>query len=194
MAKNKTPFSLDGFVRNSDGTYSKKSAGQPRDFKELNLGPFNDTHKHTGTAKAEVEINADGSFKYVNTSSIMQREPYKVTGHIHSISQRLEVKPLSVNSAWQGRRFKTDKYKSYEQGVLSVLHEKGLPPPPYKLFLIWGVSNKASDLDNPAKLFIDILQKKYNFNDKEIFELHVKKVLVPKRKEYCEFTLEHLND
>ena len=26
----------------------------------------------------------------------------------------IEIKPLSVNTAWKGRRFKTDAYKAYE--------------------------------------------------------------------------------
>ncbi len=104
--------------------------------------------------------------------------------------QRVEVKPMSVNAAWKGHRVKTDEYKAYEQGVLSILFNVPVPQPPYRLTLNLGVSNPASDIDNPVKLFIDILQKKYQFNDKEIYELNVKKIIVGKRREYCEFKLE----
>jgi Holliday junction resolvase RusA-like endonuclease len=38
----------------------------------------------------------------------------------------------------------------------------------------FGFSNKASDLDNPVKLLMDIAQKKYGFNDKNVFELNVR--------------------
>lgn len=128
---------------------------------------------------------------YKNKSSI-QREAVQVTGGTHCFAQRIEVKPMSVNAAWEGRRVKTDEYKAYEQGVLSMLLENNIPEPPYRITLIFGVSNPASDIDNPVKLFIDILQKKYKFNDKEIYEMLVKKVIVGKRREYCEFTLQHI--
>lgn len=103
---------------------------------------------------------------------------------------KLHMKPMSVNRAWQGKRFKTSEYKAYEDSALSILPHTVIPVGPYKLSLIFGVSSKLSDIDNPVKLFCDILQKKYNFNDKEIYELNVKKVLVPKRKEYCHFIIQ----
>ena len=33
----------------------------------------------------------------------------------------------------------------------------------------------AMDFDNPIKPFVDILQKKYGFNDRDVYELNVKK-------------------
>ena len=33
----------------------------------------------------------------------------------------LMIKPLSVNEAWQGKRFKTNSYKSYEKDVMRLL-------------------------------------------------------------------------
>lgn len=186
MTNEKKQFDLTGFEKNPDGTYSKKkTVDQPRDKKK------DKTLMDYAVEYQNVYDNSQLKLHEYTTKSTIQRE-VKVTGHVQMIGQRIEVKPLSVNGAWQGRRFKTEKYKAYEQGVLSILHNKELPPPPYRLSLIWGVRNKASDLDNPAKLFIDILQKRYNFNDKEIFELYVKKVIVPKRKEFCEFKLETL--
>ena len=106
---------------------------------------------------------------------------------------KLNIKPLSVNEAWQGKRFKTVKYKKYEKDVLLMLPRIKLPPPPYKLYYEWGFSNKASDVDNPIKPFMDILQKKYLFNDKEIYELHLKKAIVAKGKEYIKFELTSLD-
>ena len=44
---------------------------------------------------------------------------------------KVEIKPLSVNAAWQGRRFKTEAYKKYEKEVLSALPELVLPEKPY---------------------------------------------------------------
>lgn len=87
----------------------------------------------------------------------------------------MKVKPLSVNECWQGRRFKTDKYKAYEKELLYTLPALKIPPPPYRIEFEFGMSNVLSDWDNPVKPLQDILQKKYNFNDKDIFEAMVKK-------------------
>lgn len=54
----------------------------------------------------------------------------------------------------------------------------------HTLHIEFGFSNKASDLDNPVKPILDILQKKYGFNDRDIYELHIKKTIVPKGNEY----------
>jgi hypothetical protein len=35
--------------------------------------------------------------------------------------QKIQIKPLSVNDAWKGRRFKTDEYKVYEQVLMYKL-------------------------------------------------------------------------
>ncbi len=156
-----------GLIDNGDGTYSKrKTIKQPRE----KIYPPNLTLKKVEKAVREVLTP-------------------------QNISQRVEIKPLSVNAAWCGFRTKTEDYKEYERGVLSMLQERfSIPAPPYKLSILLGLSTRNGDIDNPVKLFIDILQKKYQFNDKEIYELSVKKIIVPKRKEYCEFKLEHLED
>lgn len=55
---------------------------------------------------------------------------------------------------------------------------------------IWiGVSNRGFDVDNCAKPFIDILQKKYEFNDNRIYVLHVMKEIVKKGDEFIEFKI-----
>ena len=53
----------------------------------------------------------------------------------------------------------------------------------------FGVSSKLADIDNPVKPILDILQKKYNINDKDIFELNVKKEIVKKKNEYFAFEI-----
>jgi hypothetical protein len=102
---------------------------------------------------------------------------------------KIQIKPLSVNDCWQGKRFKTPAYKAYETELLCRLPKITLPQPPYKLSLSFGFSNKLSDLDNPVKAFTDVMQKKYGFNDRDIFELHVVKQIVPRGSEFVEFTL-----
>ena len=102
----------------------------------------------------------------------------------------INIKPLSVNQAWQGRRFKTPKYKSYEKElILKLPNIKIDNNARLKVDIIFGYSNRASDIDNPLKPFLDCLQKKYNINDNMIYELTVKKEIVKKSKEFINFEI-----
>ena len=97
----------------------------------------------------------------------------------------LKIKPLSVNEAWQGKRFKTSKYKKFESDMLMILPKfQGEIPEMIRIELFFGFSNSLSDLDNPVKLVIDCLQKKYGFNDKSIFEMNLRKCIVKKGEEF----------
>jgi len=89
----------------------------------------------------------------------------------------INIKPLSVNQAWQGKRFKTDKYKYFEIELLYKLPKIELPKPPFKVEIIVYYTNNLSDIDNFIKPFLDVLQKKYGFNDKEIYKLNIEKVI-----------------
>ena len=104
---------------------------------------------------------------------------------------RIFIKPLSVNEAWQGKRFKTEKYKSYEKEMLLRLPSLKLPQPPYEVFYRFGMSNTLSDWDNPIKPFQDILQKKYDFDDKLIFKATIEKVKVSKGEEFIEYEIKN---
>lgn len=95
----------------------------------------------------------------------------------------LFTKPLSVNTCWRGQRFKTPEYTRYERQIMALLPAIEIESV-HTLHIEFGFSNKASDLDNPVKPILDILQKKYGFNDRDIYELHIKKTIVPKGNEY----------
>lgn len=101
----------------------------------------------------------------------------------------INVKPLSVNKCWQGRRFKTQEYKDYEREVLFKLKHMSIPAGKLKIVIEAGFSNKNSDIDNIAKPFVDILQKKYNFNDNRIYKLTLIKSIVKKGDEYMKFEI-----
>ena len=101
----------------------------------------------------------------------------------------IQIKPLSVNEAWQGRRFKTPKYTGYEKELLLKLKPLPLPEPPYEISFTFGLSNINADWDNPVKPFQDILQKKYKFNDKDIMRAVVNKIIVPKGSEFISFNI-----
>ena len=98
-------------------------------------------------------------------------------------------KPLSVNAVWQGKRFKTAIYKDYERTLIYVLPKMVIPKGKIKLKLVFGFSSKASDIDNPVKPFLDILQKRYGFNDKMIYKMEIEKKDVKKGEEFTEFSL-----
>lgn len=103
----------------------------------------------------------------------------------------INIKPLSVNRAWKGKRYKTDEYDRYIKDVLSLLPTKIDFPDPknIKLAIEWGFSSKASDCSNPIKLFEDCLVKKYGVDDRHIQELHVFKAIVKKGSEYIKFRI-----
>ena len=103
---------------------------------------------------------------------------------------RVDIKPLSVNEAFQGRKFKTPKYKAYEYHTLLLLPKITLPPAPYVIHFEFGLSSLLADWDNPVKPLQDILQKKYGFNDKDIHRAIVDKVKVKKGEEYFKFKIE----
>ena len=106
---------------------------------------------------------------------------------------KIQIKPLSVNRVWQGRRFKTPDYKAYEREMILLLPKKKIPQGRLFLRLTVGVSSKNSDIDNPVKPILDILQKKYLFNDKKIYLMEVEKVDVEKGEEFIDFDLSPLD-
>lgn len=106
----------------------------------------------------------------------------------------VKVKPLTVNQCWQGKRFKTPEYKSYEKHLLLLLPKIVIPPGKLKLIAEFGASYLGSDIDNFLKPAIDIMQKKYWFNDSNIWELEVKKFKVEKGEEYIKFEFISINN
>lgn len=104
----------------------------------------------------------------------------------------VKVKPLSVNEAWQGRRYKSPKYKVFEKEVLLKLPDIKLPEPKFYVVYDVGYSNQQSDIDNFVKPFQDCLQKKYGFNDSDIYALLIRKNVVPKGEEFIRFEFIHI--
>lgn len=102
---------------------------------------------------------------------------------------KIDIKPISVNECWQGRRFKTPKYKKYETDCLYLLPQLNIGEPPYGIWFVFGFSNFAADIDNPVKPILDILQKKYGFNDRDIIEMNLTKIKVQKGMEYIKFSI-----
>ncbi|MFN5251394.1 MAG: RusA family crossover junction endodeoxyribonuclease [Bacteroidota bacterium] len=110
------------------------------------------------------------------------------------LSDRVDIKPLSVNQAWQGKRFKSPAYKEYIKELSPKLKigNYDFGKNPLELFVRVGFSSSASDLDNVLKPFQDILSAHYKFNDKQIFRIIAEKELVPKGMEYIEYSITRL--
>lgn len=107
---------------------------------------------------------------------------------------KLNIKPLSVNCAFKGRRFKTKDYDNFIKAMLFILpNSVKIDSKAYlKLEVTFGYSSRASDIDNALKTFIDCLVKKYKFDDRNIYEMSVKKEIVAKGKEFIEWSFDYL--
>ncbi len=103
--------------------------------------------------------------------------------------ERIDIKALSVNSCYQGKRFKNQTHKEYVSEVMMQLPIFFIGRPPYKLILEFGLSSKLQDLDNCIKVFQDCLTVKYNFNDRDVYQLEAVKLNVKKGEEYIKFDI-----
>jgi Holliday junction resolvase RusA-like endonuclease len=107
---------------------------------------------------------------------------------------KINIKPLSVNDAWKGRRFRTDEYKAYAEELSLKLKPMEVPDGKLRLVITFGFSSKGSDYDNPIKPFQDVISKYYGFNDNKIYEAGQIKKIVPKGDEYIDFSLTELKE
>lgn len=104
---------------------------------------------------------------------------------------QIKIKPLSVNEAFKGKRFKTDLYNEFIQKMHSLLPNDLIIPNEknIKIAIQFGFSSRASDIDNCCKSFLDCLVKKYKVDDRNIYEMHVFKDIVKKGDEYIRFKI-----
>ena len=83
----------------------------------------------------------------------------------------IPYKPMSVNIAWQGQRFRTPLYKKFALDVGRLLRrirpQKPAPDAPVFAHYVWGFSNSQSDIDNPTKPFQDVLFDAWEMKSKD---------------------------
>lgn len=99
------------------------------------------------------------------------------------------VKPMSANEAFIGRKVKSNKYRKYESHLIRHLPDIDIPEGHLELRVVVYYSSRASDIDNCLKPFIDILQKRYGFNDNRIYRIRITKVIVKKGEENIAFRI-----
>lgn len=103
---------------------------------------------------------------------------------------RINIKPLSVNEAYRGRRFATQELKQYKNDLALLLPKLDIPNDrPLQVSYRFGLSNKNADGDNLIKAFQDIIADAYGFNDRQIWGWQVWKTHVKKGEEFVEFEI-----
>jgi Holliday junction resolvase RusA-like endonuclease len=106
---------------------------------------------------------------------------------------KVNQKPLSVNEAFKGRKFRTKAYLDFERDMLLKMPAGKVDTDQMlRVELFFGFSSKSADIDNPIKASIDLAQKKYGFNDKNVFELNVRKCIVKKGEEFIQMGIYNL--
>lgn len=87
-----------------------------------------------------------------------------------NIEVEIKIKPLSINKAFQGRRFKTTECKKYEEEFLILLPEKEKIEGKLGIVLTFFLHHPLmSDIDNYLKLILDLLKKRGYIRDDRYF-------------------------
>lgn len=149
-----------------------------KELRDNNIASVNGTYQ---------KLVADKPAKVKKLPNLLERaipETYETGGKIY-------IKPLSVNAAYKGRRFKTKEHDKYCEDVNLLLPNNITVPDGFlKVEYEFGLSSNGGDFDNPVKPLQDILSKKYGFNDNKIMIAVISKIIVPKGKEYIKFNIQ----
>ena len=91
------------------------------------------------------------------------------------IKQVIDIKPLSVNRAWQGRRFKTKEYNEWLKLALALMGRKKMLKGDLSVHIDFYFKYvKKNDIDNPIKCLLDVITKAGWINDdRQIYYLSV---------------------
>jgi len=93
------------------------------------------------------------------------------------IKSKIEIRPLSVNACWQGRRFKTPEYKAYEEEMLLRLPKEKMIKGNVEVYIVFFFKYPTKrDVDNCIKPILDIFVKKgYIEDDRFVIHLDITK-------------------
>lgn len=96
---------------------------------------------------------------------------------MNTIEIIVELPPLSVNKAWQGRRYKTKEYNNWLKDGLRLLPKREMIIEDVEVCLTFYMRNSArADVDNPIKTCLDLLVKRgYLKDDVQVQSLYVYK-------------------
>jgi len=105
------------------------------------------------------------------------------------VNLKLDIKPISINTCWAGRRFKTPKYTQYEKDIYWLLQTNKYKPEQEiseseRIAVVFTFHLKSilkGDIDNPVKPLLDLLVKNgFIKDDRYIMALHIYKVKAEK--------------
>ena len=101
----------------------------------------------------------------------------------------IPLKPVSINEAFKGRRFKTKKCKEYCNDFLLIAPRKPMVEGIVEVEYRFHVKNhKLSDYDNLIKITQDlIVEKGYIEDDRKIYKATIYKV--PSERDYIEINI-----
>lgn len=95
---------------------------------------------------------------------------------------------------WLGRKTDSEEYRRWNKQAIRLLPEVWIPDGPLSIYISVFYKSKLSDLDNAFKPFLDLLQKRYRFDDRRVFHIRARKLLVDtKEQERIEFCIEEYN-
>ena len=109
-----------------------------------------------------------------------------------TIEDKLDIKAISVNEAYTGRRFATDKLRQFKKDMANLLRGRKIKDAKGKRIKIEydvGCSNAGFDVHNAIKATTDCISDKYGFNDNQVYLMTIKKTMVPKRAEFIYFKI-----
>lgn len=98
---------------------------------------------------------------------------------MEQIYEEIEIKPLSINQAWQGRRYKTKLYDDYIKELLYLLPQKAqIKAKKVAVEITLYLKNaERNDTDNFIKPLLDIIVKRgWIIDDRYIYKLIATKV------------------
>lgn len=107
----------------------------------------------------------------------------------------LQVPPLSINKAFQGRRFKSDLYTQFEKDVTKILVPCSDPVDKTEMFVhyVYHIKNYGmTDTANMEKVLTDMLVKRgYLLDDRYIRAIYQRKErLQPGEDEWIDIIIE----
>lgn len=101
-----------------------------------------------------------------------------------------KVKPLSANQMHYSAKVDTTAYRNYRKELIRRLPDIEIPDGLLRIRILACVSSKLSDLDNVVKPFLDVLQKRYPFNDRNVYRIVCEKRIVKKGEESLIFAID----
>lgn len=100
------------------------------------------------------------------------------------------LKPLSANKMHLGRKVDSKEYREYKAKLLRILPDIEIPEGPLRVRVVASFSSKLADLDNVLKPFLDVLQARYGFNDRNVWRIVAEKRIVKKGEETLLFSID----